>query len=75
MQGLNGAIFAAGYNYRIGEVGSENFTFQGSLENGGYELIIYLISCGIGIVCGGIVGFFIYFLNKYTKHDIFIDKA
>jgi hypothetical protein len=65
LQGLIGAIFAAGYNTSITNQGSNGFVYSSTMNNGGYEIIIYLISAGFGVGCGLFIGLCCYILNQF----------
>lgn len=77
LQGLVGAIFAAGYNTKISASNpSYGFAFAASsLQGPGYEIVIYLISAGFGIACGILSGIPCYFINRYRTDDLFHDRV
>jgi hypothetical protein len=63
LQSLLAAVFAAAYNSRASKT-TNGLVFP-SLKGAGQEVIIYLISSGIGAGCGILVGIICFFLNNY----------
>jgi len=74
IQGLLGGVFATGYANIINS-NSNGITFstQSTNYNPGYELLIAVISAGIGLGFGALAGALIYFVSGQTHESHFDD--
>lgn len=76
VQGLIGGVFATGYK-NILNSNTDGFIFSVlSLNNNpGYQLLIGVISAGIGLGFGILAGLIIYLLSGHTSDDHFADRT
>jgi hypothetical protein len=76
IQGILGAVFATGYR-NILNYNSNGFVYSSaSLNyNPGYELVIALISAGMGLVFGGMIGLLLLLVTGHTIFDHFVDRT
>jgi len=74
IQGLFGGIFATGYANIINS-NSNGITFssQSTNYNPGWELLVAIISAGIGLGVGALAGILIYFVSVQTHENHFDD--
>lgn len=75
VQGLLGAIFAAGYSNRVSN--SEDNGFVYSIDsNHALQFACYFISAGIGLATGAVVGLLSYLVSQYnTPEEMFHDRT
>ena len=75
IQGILGGVFATGYREILNH-NTNNVTFSASSVDfsPGYELLISVISAGLGLVSGIISGLFVLLFNRQSRDGHFEDK-
>ena len=74
VQGLLGGIFATAYK-KIIESSSAGFTFANVDFNAGEELLMAVISAGMGLAFGLISGLILLLVSRHKSRDFFVDRT